>query len=89
LGIDVGNLWKSFPTSIASLTAEICNRLGQTRAFSAAQVPLIEAAYIGRRYGEPSETGQSALKRLARLEGLHLDPVYTAKAFAGLLGEVE
>jgi D-cysteine desulfhydrase family pyridoxal phosphate-dependent enzyme len=89
LGIDVGKLWRAFPASIASLAAEICNRLGQPHAFSARQVPLIEGTYVGGRYGAPSEAGQSALKRLARLEGLLLDPVYTAKAFAGLLGEVE
>jgi D-cysteine desulfhydrase len=89
LGIDVGKLWKAFPASIAALAAEICYRLGQPHSFSAGQVPLIEETYVGGRYGAPSEAGQSVLKRLARLEGLLLDPVYTAKAFAGLLGEVE
>ncbi len=89
LGIDVGKLWKAFPASIASLAAEICRRLGRPHPFSARQVPLIEETYVGERYGAPSEAGQCAMKRLARLEGLLLDPVYTAKAFAGLLGEVE
>jgi L-cysteate sulfo-lyase len=89
LGIDVGKLWKGFPVSIASLATEICRRLGQPHPFSAGQAPLIEERYVGGRYGAPSEAGQAALKRLARLEGLLLDPVYTAKAFAGLLGEVE
>jgi D-cysteine desulfhydrase family pyridoxal phosphate-dependent enzyme len=89
LGIDVGKLWKAFPASIAALAAEICDRLGHPHAFSASQVPLIEETYVGGRYGAPSAAGQAALKRLARLEGLLLDPVYTAKAFAGLLGEVE
>jgi D-cysteine desulfhydrase family pyridoxal phosphate-dependent enzyme len=89
LGIDVGKIWRAFPASIASLAAEICSRLGHPQAFSTGAVPLIEEAYVGGRYGAPSEAGQSALKRLARLEGLLLDPVYTAKAFAGLLGELE
>jgi D-cysteine desulfhydrase len=89
LGIDVGKLWRGFPVSIASLATEICTRLGHPHVFSAGQVPLIEETYVGGRYGTPSDAGQSALKRLARLEGVLLDPVYTAKAFAGLLGEVE
>ena len=36
--------------------------------------------------GRP-KPGNAALVRLARAEGILLDPVYTAKAFAGLLGE--
>ena len=89
LGIDVGKLWKAFPVSIASLATEICTRLGEQHTFTSDKVPLIEEIYVGNRYGVPSAAGQSALKKLARAEGLLLDPVYTAKAFAGLLGEIE
>ncbi len=39
----------------------------------------------GGGYGVPSPAGQAALLRVARLEGLLLDPVYTAKAMAGLI----
>lgn len=89
LGIDVGKLWKAFPVSIASLATEICTRLGEPHRFTPNQVPLIEGTYVGDRYGIPSAEGQSALKRLVRTEGILLDPVYTAKAFAGMLGEIE
>jgi D-cysteine desulfhydrase len=41
--------------------------------------------YFGPRYGMPSEEGMEAVKLLARLEGLFLDPVYTGKAMAGLI----
>ncbi|WP_205956520.1 D-cysteine desulfhydrase [Pantoea stewartii] len=41
--------------------------------------------YFGPRYGEPNEEGTEAIKLLARLEGLLLDPVYTGKAMAGLI----
>lgn len=41
--------------------------------------------YFGPRYGEPNQEGMEAVKLLARLEGLLLDPVYTGKAMAGLL----
>ena len=46
-----------------------------------------ERTYVGEAYGRPSEAGNAALERLLRAEGILLDPVYTAKAFAGLLGE--
>ena len=89
LGIDVGKLWKGFPVSIAALATEICDHLGEPCYFAPSEVPLIEQTYVGEKYGVPSVDGQSALKRFARLEGILLDPVYTAKAFAGLLGEIE
>ena len=45
--------------------------------------------YRGAGYGVPSASGNSALQRLARMEGLLLDPVYTAKAMAALLDAAE
>jgi 1-aminocyclopropane-1-carboxylate deaminase/D-cysteine desulfhydrase-like pyridoxal-dependent ACC family enzyme len=85
LAIDVGRLWKGFPDSIAHMAGELCARLGQPHSFGADEVPLIEGAYVGRRYGVPSRDGVAAVQRLARLEGIALDPIYTGKAFAGLL----
>ncbi len=39
----------------------------------------------GPGYAIPSEEGNAAVKLMAEKEGLFLDPVYTGKAFAGLL----
>lgn len=44
--------------------------------------------YFEPRYGEPNDEGMAAVKLLARLEGILLDPVYTGKAMAGLLDGV-
>jgi D-cysteine desulfhydrase len=41
--------------------------------------------YFGPRYGEPNAGTLAAIKLLASQEGILLDPVYTGKAFAGLL----
>ena len=41
--------------------------------------------YFAPQYGEPNEEGMEAIKLLARLEGIFLDPVYTGKAMAGLI----
>ena len=89
LGIDVGRLWRGFPSSIAALAGELCGQLGEPRRFSPAQVPLIEGTYVGERYGVPSATGNAAIRRLAQTEGILLDPVYTGKAFAALLDLAE
>jgi 1-aminocyclopropane-1-carboxylate deaminase/D-cysteine desulfhydrase-like pyridoxal-dependent ACC family enzyme len=89
LGIDIGNLWSRFPSSIARLASEVCARLGDARTFSAADVPLVQRTYVGGGYGHPSDDGAAASELLTRLEGTTLDPVYTAKAFAGLLDLVD
>ena len=85
LGIDIGKLWKGFPLSLAHLTAEICNRLGIKRDFKPSDIPLLEGRYVGAKYGVPSPPGEEVIRRLARTEGILLDPVYTGKAFAGML----
>jgi len=41
--------------------------------------------YIGAGYSHPTDEANEALKLLAKTDGLLLDPVYTAKCFAGLL----
>jgi D-cysteine desulfhydrase len=89
LGIDVGKLWKGFPISLAHLTTEICHQLGEQRFFEAGDIPLLENIYAVPKYGEPSDGGLKAIQKLASLEGILLDPVYTAKAFAGLLDLVK
>jgi len=85
LAIDIGKLWKAFPLSLARLTGEICSRLGENKRFRAVEIPLAGADYAAPRYGVPSPGCQDAIRRLACTEGILLDPVYTGKAFAGLL----
>ncbi len=41
--------------------------------------------YVETAYGEPSPRGLQAMALAARTEGLILDPIYTAKAMAGLI----
>jgi D-cysteine desulfhydrase len=84
-GIDVGKLWKGFPASIANLASEICARLSFPKKFEEKDVPLIENTYVGSGYGKSSPAGTAAINFLAQQEGILLDPVYTGKAFAGLI----
>ena len=41
--------------------------------------------YVGEGYGVPSEGGQEAIRLFAELEGILLDPVYSAKGAAGVI----
>jgi 1-aminocyclopropane-1-carboxylate deaminase/D-cysteine desulfhydrase-like pyridoxal-dependent ACC family enzyme len=52
-------------------------------------VPLLEEVYAKPKYGIPSPACIDAIKRLARTEGILLDPVYTGKAFAGMIDLLE
>lgn len=49
---------------------------------------VVLADYVGAGYGLPTPEGEAALELLARTEGIILDPVYTAKALAGLLDRI-
>ena len=45
--------------------------------------------YIGSGYGEPTEGMIEATKLLAKKEAILLDPVYSGKGFAGLIGLIK
>jgi D-cysteine desulfhydrase family pyridoxal phosphate-dependent enzyme len=45
--------------------------------------------YVGEGYGLPTQEGNAALRLLAQTEGILLDPVYTSKAMAALINDVQ
>jgi 1-aminocyclopropane-1-carboxylate deaminase/D-cysteine desulfhydrase-like pyridoxal-dependent ACC family enzyme len=49
------------------------------------ETPEIHYGYVGPGYGRPSPESLAAVRLLARLEGVLLDPVYTGKVMAGLI----
>jgi D-cysteine desulfhydrase len=48
----------------------------------------VDGAHRGEGYGIPTEEMIDAVRTMARTEGLLLDPVYSGKAFAGLLADI-
>lgn len=48
----------------------------------------IDGSQLGNGYGIPTAAMREAVELLARTEGLLLDPVYSGKAFAGLLAAI-
>lgn len=85
LGIDIGRLWKDFPKSISHLANAAMKALDGQPIFKPETVPLIENGYAGSAYAKPHPPARAAMRLAAREEGIILDPVYTAKAFAGML----
>ncbi len=49
---------------------------------------LVDDGYVGEGYGIPAPSTLEAIGLTARMEGILLDPVYTAKGMAGLIGLV-
>jgi 1-aminocyclopropane-1-carboxylate deaminase/D-cysteine desulfhydrase-like pyridoxal-dependent ACC family enzyme len=48
-------------------------------------VLVLEDDQIGEGYGIPTAAAAEATRLLARTEGILVDPIYTAKALAGLV----
>ena len=75
------------PTSLAEYANHAAELLGLPHRLDAAEIDADER-YIPPGYGYPSAAGQQALHLLARTEAILLDPIYSAKAMAGLIADV-
>ena len=82
LGVGVGGPATGARAAIELLVAATCERLGRPARFTQIEV---DDRFVGEGYGVPTPEGISAIRLLARFEGLLLDPVYTGKAMAGLV----
>ncbi len=47
---------------------------------------IVDDGYVGEGYGVPAQSTLEAIKLAARQEGILLDPVYSGKGFAGMIG---
>ena len=72
---------------IARIATACAGLLGTNARFDPADI-VVDDAYIGEAYGIVSDQGREAMMLLARSEGIVLDPVYTSKGMAGLIGHV-
>ncbi|MBP0618103.1 1-aminocyclopropane-1-carboxylate deaminase/D-cysteine desulfhydrase [Jiella mangrovi] len=84
LGIAVSGSAVPFSQRIADMANGGAELLGLDHRFSPTDV-AIENGYVGEAYAVPSPEGNAAIARVARSEGMFLDPVYTGKAMAGLI----
>lgn len=85
-GIDVKNPAGAQTELIHKLTQETCDLLDLPPV--SADLVRCYDEYVGPGYSLPTESMVQAVDLLAKTEGILLDPVYTGKAMAGLLGLV-
>jgi L-cysteate sulfo-lyase len=50
---------------------------------------ILSEDYAGKAYEEPTSEALSAIKLVAQTEGIVLDPIYTGRAMAGLIGLIK
>jgi 1-aminocyclopropane-1-carboxylate deaminase/D-cysteine desulfhydrase-like pyridoxal-dependent ACC family enzyme len=82
-GIAVAHPSAELWTQVASLVAG----LGEVDGLGVVDPSEIELLddQLGPGYGRPTEASEAAARLLARTEGILVDPIYTAKALAGLV----
>jgi D-cysteine desulfhydrase family pyridoxal phosphate-dependent enzyme len=84
LGISIDLRADALQRLLADLATATADHLGLELAF-APQDFAVDDGYLGGGYGVVSDLEREAIRTLARAEGVLLDPVYTGRAFGGLL----
>ena len=84
LGIGTNAPKEKQEAKIFSLAEKTAEKLGCPDIMSREDITA-NTDYVGAGYGVPSDGGQEAIKMFAELEGILLDPVYSAKGAAGLI----
>ena len=86
MGVSVRQPRERQMNAVHGLTQRTCEKLGAP-GLPLAKV-LVDDRFVGEGYGIPAESTLEAIRLTARQEGILLDPVYSAKGMAGLIGLV-
>ena len=87
LGIGVRAPQDKQEASVHDLACRTAEYLGVETPLPRDKV-VADCNYVGEGYGLPTDSMLEALSLLAKLEGVLLDPVYSGKGMAGLIGKV-
>lgn len=100
-GLTVGTAWRSQQTQVtgvlvarpeAELRPAVESMVAQLSEWTGAPVSgetlRFDVTQLGEGYGHPTAAAADAARLLASTEGILVDPIYTAKALAGLTGAV-
>jgi D-cysteine desulfhydrase len=81
-GVTVSRPVAECEARVTALAAQVAERIGVPAPTSP---PTVRGGHLGPGYGKRSAEGEAAAALVARTEGVFLDPVFAAKAMAGLL----
>jgi D-cysteine desulfhydrase len=85
VGISVSRSVERLQNHIADKANEAAELLGVPERVKPDDYYVTDA-WVGPRYGVPTDEAIAAIRLMARTEGILLDPVYTGKSMAGLIG---
>jgi D-cysteine desulfhydrase family pyridoxal phosphate-dependent enzyme len=89
IGISADESAASLSAIVSRLLDQIAERVGAKReTIEGAGGIEVDDTQVGAGYGVPTSASTEALELTARREGILLDPVYTAKAMAGLIARL-
>jgi L-cysteate sulfo-lyase len=84
LGISVDEPEAKLKAQVAGLATGTAAHLGRPHTFTVDDI-RVNAGYLGGGYAVMGNLERDAIRIMARDEGILLDPVYTGRAFGGLL----
>ena len=85
LGISVRAEREAQEKNVLALAQQTAALLNLSTGVTAEQIQ-VNSDYVGAGYGIPAESTLEAIALLAEYEGILLDPVYSGKGMAGLIG---
>jgi D-cysteine desulfhydrase family pyridoxal phosphate-dependent enzyme len=88
VGIRVGKMFEPFEKMVADKAAKTAQLVDITMPYTEKDVTAY-TDFIGEGYDIPTTEANEAIQLVARTEAVLLDPVYTGKAMAGLIGLVD
>jgi 1-aminocyclopropane-1-carboxylate deaminase/D-cysteine desulfhydrase-like pyridoxal-dependent ACC family enzyme len=88
LGISLSGKKRPMQENISAIANETASALGLDMTFSPEEI-LVSDDYVFEGYGILTPEIYSGMEKVARTEGILLDPVYTGKAMAGLIDLVQ
>lgn len=86
-GVNVCDDKDYFVTEINHICQRFIRDYSTTLAINSSEVDIVDG-YVGEGYALSRQEELKAIYDLARLEGVVLDPVYTGKAFYGMVSEI-
>jgi D-cysteine desulfhydrase len=88
VGFNVCDDQAYFVRAIGEIVESAIKRWSLPVAFERSEIEIVDG-YVGLGYAKSQPAELKTLVDLARLEGVVLDPVYTGKAYHGLLSELQ
>jgi D-cysteine desulfhydrase family pyridoxal phosphate-dependent enzyme len=84
LGISIDETKADLQAKVADLATRTAAHLGRADIFTPGEA-LVNDDYLGAGYGVVGDLEREAVKLMAQTEGILLDPVYTGRAFGGMV----